>query len=72
MEQQLHSQGERAGAGLCADCRYARRIASQRGSLFYLCERSFFDASYPKYPSLPVLQCPGYVASSDKVSQKLP
>jgi hypothetical protein len=48
------------GVGLCADCRFMRRIESDRGSTFYLCERSATDAAFPKYPRLPVLQCPGY------------
>ncbi len=46
--------------GLCANCRFMRRIESDRGSIFYLCERSATDASFPKYPRLPVLQCAGY------------
>jgi hypothetical protein len=37
-----------------------RQIESDRGSVFYLCERSAIDASFPKYPRLPVLQCRGY------------
>ena len=46
--------------GLCANCRFMRRIESDRGSIFYLCERSATDARFPKYPRLPVLQCVGY------------
>ena len=30
-----------------------------------MCERSFTDASYPKYPRLPVLQCAGYVPTDN-------
>jgi len=37
-----------------------RQIQSDRGSIFYFCERSTTDSSYPKYPRLPVLQCAGY------------
>ena len=37
-----------------------RRIESDRGSKFYLCQRSATDPSFPKYPRLPVLQCVGY------------
>jgi hypothetical protein len=37
-----------------------RLIESDRGSTFYLCERSLTDASFPKYPRLPVLRCAGY------------
>jgi hypothetical protein len=47
-------------AGLCADCTHARRIESARGSVFILCELSVTDPSFPKYPRLPILSCPGY------------
>jgi hypothetical protein len=46
--------------GLCDTCAFCRVIRSDRGSVFYLCERSFTDPSYPKYPPLPVLVCAGY------------
>jgi len=46
--------------GLCADCNFMRKMESDRGSVFYLCQRSATDPSYPKYPRLPVLQCAGY------------
>jgi hypothetical protein len=46
--------------GLCADCRFMRPIESDRGSTFYLCERSATDARFPKYPRLPVLRCLGH------------
>jgi len=32
--------------------------------VFYLCERSRQDARFPKYPPLPVLQCPGFEAAT--------
>jgi len=51
---------ERACAGLCADCVHARRIESDRGSRFYLCELSAVDPAYRKYPALPVMRCAGY------------
>ena len=37
-----------------------RLVESDRGSTFYLCERSASDPGFPKYPRLPVLQCRGY------------
>jgi hypothetical protein len=55
---------ERARAGLCADCVHARRIESDRGSKFYLCELAAVDPAYRKYPALPVIRCPGYQAKS--------
>jgi len=51
-----------ARVGLCRNCRFMRRMESDRGSVFYLCERSATDARFPKYPRLPVLQCAGYEA----------
>jgi hypothetical protein len=50
-----------ARIGLCATCRYSRTVAGAR-SVFYLCERSFSDPRFPRYPSLPVIKCEGYVA----------
>jgi hypothetical protein len=46
--------------GLCADCRHARRIESDRGSVFFLCERALTDPRFQKYPRLPLLTCEGY------------
>jgi hypothetical protein len=48
--------------GLCGTCRFARRIKSARGATFYLCERSYDDSTYQRYPHLPVLACRGFVA----------
>jgi hypothetical protein len=49
-----------AGRGLCADCLHSRRIQSDRGSEFLLCQLSFTDQRFAKYPQLPVLSCSGY------------
>jgi hypothetical protein len=54
------NEAMRPRIGLCLDCRFMRRIESDRGSTFYLCERSAIDANFPKYPRLPVVQCIGY------------
>ncbi len=51
-------------AGLCADCRWARRVTSGRGATFLLCRRSEADARYAKYPVLPRRECAGYEAES--------
>jgi hypothetical protein len=55
---------ERRTVGLCADCRWARRVASGRGSLFFLCRRAETDPAYARYPRLPRLECPGYEPDS--------
>jgi len=46
--------------GLCGSCVHARRIASDRGSVFLQCQLSFTRPEFPKYPRLPVLRCSGY------------
>ena len=47
-------------AGLCAGCEHLQIVRSARGSEFVLCRLSFSDPRFPKYPSLPVLECAGY------------
>jgi hypothetical protein len=56
-----------APEGLCAECAFARRIESARGSRFMLCERSRTDAAFPKYPRLPVIACEGYERKSKDI-----
>jgi hypothetical protein len=51
-------------AGLCDDCVHQRLIRNTRGSVFSMCERSKTDPAYPKYPRLPVRECPGYESRS--------
>ena len=53
-------QNEQDKVGLCADCRHARLVESDRGSVFWRCELSVSDPSFPKYPRLPVRECRGY------------
>ena len=43
--------------GLCEDCIHARRIESDRGSVFFLCQLALTDSRFKKYPRLPVLSC---------------
>ena len=50
-------------AGLCASCVHARRIESARGGVFWLCRKSEEDPRFPKYPRLPVRECPGFAAA---------
>lgn len=54
------SREQRLRAGLCGACRHSRAVTSGKGSVFWMCERSFADPRYRKYPPLPVLQCPGF------------
>ena len=49
-----------AAPGLCATCRHAQTVVSDRGSQFLLCALSKVDPRYAKYPRLPVLACEGH------------
>lgn len=55
------SEGTEPSQGLCARCRWARRVRTPR-SEFWLCMRSRDDSRYPRYPRLPVLECGGFTA----------
>jgi len=57
-------------AGLCAACRHARRIASRRGSVFWLCGRATTDPRYARYPALPVLHCAGHEPGAPTVASR--
>ena len=46
--------------GLCASCARSEIIRSSRGSTFYRCRLSDTDSRFPKYPRLPVMDCPGW------------
>jgi hypothetical protein len=52
-----HEQDARAG--LCARCRHARLVVSDRGGRFILCERSQTDPGFARFPPLPVVRCRG-------------
>ena len=59
-------------AGLCATCLHCRLIITRR-STFYMCQRSFTDVRFPKYPRLPVMRCIGYEPGAPSASgQALP
>lgn len=52
--------GDAGRFGLCASCRHARVIASNRGQRFLRCSLSDVRPDYPRYPALPVRICEGY------------
>jgi hypothetical protein len=56
--------------GLCQSCQHARRIESDRGSVFFLCRLSFEDSNFVKYPRLPVLACSGYQPEEKRPSSQ--
>ena len=46
--------------GQCSGCLHLRRVASARGSDFVLCRRAALEPTFPRYPNLPMSDCPGY------------
>jgi len=60
MTQEENGTTERIRVGLCADCKHMRRLVSERGSTFYMCQLGLSQPEFPKYPRLPVLHCEGY------------
>ena len=58
--------------GLCATCQHVKSTTTKRGSVFYLCRRSQTDASFRKYPPLPVVQCRGYEPQAEADAAALP
>jgi hypothetical protein len=63
-------ESKKRQVGLCVQCLHMRQIQSDRGSIFYMCQLSASDATFPKYPRLPVLHCSGYKASHLKSPDK--
>jgi uncharacterized protein (TIGR00290 family) len=48
--------------GLCASCKNAKVITSDRKSVFYRCMVSDQDPNFARYPRLPVLACSAFSA----------
>ena len=46
--------------GLCDTCVHQQIVRNTRGSVFSLCRRSRTDPRFPRYPRVPVLECPGH------------
>jgi hypothetical protein len=56
----------RPPAGLCDSCRHQRLVPNTRGSVFSLCERSRTEPQFPRYPRLPIAECPGFERRRDR------
>ena len=49
--------------GLCVRCRFAGIAHNERGGEFWRCSRPEGAPEFPRYPSLPVVQCRGFEES---------
>ena len=64
LKDKLATKSDPSHVGLCLDCLHAKQVAGKEDTFYFLCELSFTNRTFPKYPRLPVLQCPGYVKRS--------
>lgn len=62
------AKGEPSHVGLCFDCLYVKQIEA-REDTFFLCERSFADCTFPKYPRLPLLRPVNFFALQISAAQ---
>lgn len=49
-----------AEPGLCGLCRHAKLNETRRGPAYVRCTRATWDSRLPRYPRLPVADCPGF------------
>jgi hypothetical protein len=47
--------------GLCSTCAHAAVVVSAKDVAFWRCGRADSDASFQRYPALPVHECTGFV-----------
>jgi hypothetical protein len=52
--------------GLCSICNRASILVSANGITFWRCNRSDLDATFRRYPTLPVEDCSGFERGSPK------
>ena len=64
VKDKLATESDPSHVGLCLDCVHAKRVEGKEDTFYFLCELSFANRTFPKYPRLPVLRCPGYVKRS--------
>jgi uncharacterized cupin superfamily protein len=46
--------------GLCGRCRHALLNRTRRETTYLRCGRASWDERMPRYPRLPVVECPGF------------
>lgn len=47
-------------AGCCSSCQHAKLNVTRRGTAYLRCLRAAWDPRLPRYPRLPVRDCPGF------------
>jgi len=54
--------------GLCGVCIHAKMNRTRRGPTYLRCLRAAWDERLVRYPTLPVLGCPGFVGAGERPS----
>lgn len=57
--------------GLCGGCAHARRVQSNRGSMFVLCAVGLRDPRFSKYPVLPVWRCAAHQPMAPNIDEAI-
>ena len=55
-----------ADPGCCADCVHPKLTVTRRGTAYLRCLRAEWDPRLPRYPRLPVEECPGFEPSDSQ------
>ena len=63
----MHSDRRGQAAGLCDRCDWHRWLDNDRGSRFLRCGLSDTDPRFSRFPTLPVLVCPGFTDKAGKL-----
>jgi hypothetical protein len=50
-------------AGLCGRCTHALIRPTNKGTTYLRCDRAGSDPRFPRYPRLPMISCPGFIAT---------
>ena len=65
----MHLSVGEAMPSLCHSCKNKREVRTAR-SRFLLCELSFTNEDFRKYPSQPVLACAGYESNDETITTR--
>ena len=57
-----------AAPGLCGTCVHAKLNETRLGTAYLRCTRASWDARLPRYPRLPVTDCPGFEAPGSELA----
>ncbi|MFP6603225.1 MAG: hypothetical protein VB862_11910 [Pirellulaceae bacterium] len=57
---------------LCTRCSHVKEVVSGSGSRFLLCQLTFTDPRFSKYPAQPVVDCAGFEQQTPQPKESSP